>query len=204
MAPVVFDDHHRAIAEHVRAAQLARAAPPSRGRRADPGTPTKTAAGLPVRRSWWPAGAAPPRTSPPITVARSSHPVSRRLRRRAFSAFGSRSTNTAGRRPARQRLEPERAGPGEQVQHRPGGGPRMLKIASRTLAAVGRVRAPLGSDESPATIQPAGQSHEVTFLPRRTERSNGVPLTPAAELRSPPAEPRRVGLSCKNMHDATQ
>ena len=46
----------------------------------------------------------------------------------------------------------------------------MLNIASRTLEAVGRVRAPRGAIEPPASIQPAGQSHEGPLLPRRTNR----------------------------------
>ena len=43
-------------------------------------------------------------------------------------------------RAARERLDAQRAGAGVEVQHRAGGGgPRMLKSASRTREAVGRV-----------------------------------------------------------------
>ena len=163
VAAVVLDDHHRAGGQQVAARQLRQH--PLRlldvgGIQEDPGE-----RGSPAARQL--AGSAL-RTSAPMHGRRGRRsPASRRLRRRADErrARRARRTPPTGRR-ATAPPAPARRVPAYRSSTGPGGGPRMLKIASRTFAAVGRVRAPAGNNETPATIQPAGQTH-VRHLPTR-------------------------------------
>ena len=157
MAPVVLDDRPpRTRSADRRPAQLGQDALGLLGVRRiqeDPGEAARVPRGQPPQRAA-DVGADHGR-------ARSSRPSSRRLRRRATrAAVIALDEHRRGTRPRDSASMPERARcPRRGPAPARGGGPRMLKIASRTLAAVGRVCAPRGRDEPPASIEPAGQPH---------------------------------------------
>ena len=136
----MLDDHHRAGGQQVAARQLGQDAVGLFDVGGIAGRPRRTAVLAPASlRSAL-------RTSAPMTVravvdARLAQVAAERRERRAVPLDEDR-----GRGAARQRLQAR----GRRCRRRgrgrgPGGGPRMLKIASRTFAAVGRVRDPRGT-----------------------------------------------------------
>ena len=59
----------------------------------------------------------------------------------------------------------------------------MLKIASRTFAAVGRVWAPRGATKPPPPVEPASETHYGFFLPRRPLAVKSTAATAARQPR---------------------
>ena len=79
----------------------------------------------------------------------------------AVTAAGAESTNVAAAAPREQRLEPERARAGEEVEHPRvlHESPRIENSASRTRSEVGRVATPLGRGEAPAAPAAGDDPH---------------------------------------------
>ncbi len=140
MPPIVLDDHHRARGQQLAARQLSQdpvGLLDVGGIEEDP-REALALAGQPAQRGA-DLGADDARAILEPQLAQVAAEGDQRL---VIALDEDRATGAA-----RQRLEAQRAGPGVEIEHAAsGGGPRMLKIASRTFAAVGRVWAPRGAE----------------------------------------------------------